>query len=115
LAEESAISSVIINLMRNGIDAMHDAPNPVLTIRARAQNDRAVITVADNGAGIRADILARLFEPFVTSKPAGAGLGLGLVISAQLVRANGGTLDAVNREDGGACFTVNLPIAPTQE
>ena len=115
LAEESAISSVIINLMRNGIDAMHDAPNPVLTIRARAQSDRAVITVADNGAGIRADILARLFEPFVTSKPAGAGLGLGLVISAQLVRANGGTLDAVNREDGGACFTVNLPIAPTQE
>lgn len=115
LAEESAISSVIINLMRNGIDAMHDAPNPVLTIRARAQNGRAILTVSDNGAGIRADILGRLFEPFVTSKPAGAGLGLGLVISAQLVRANGGTLDAVNREDGGACFTVNLPIAPTQE
>ena len=115
LAEESAISSVIINLMRNGIDAMHDAPNPRLTIRARAQNDRAIITVSDNGAGIRADILARLFEPFVTSKPAGAGLGLGLVISAQLVRANGGTLDAINREDGGACFTVNLPIARTQE
>jgi two-component system C4-dicarboxylate transport sensor histidine kinase DctB len=115
LAEESAISSVIINLMRNGIDAMHDVPNPRLTIRARAQNDRAIITVSDNGPGIRADILARLFEPFVTSKPAGAGLGLGLVISAQLVRASGGTLDAINRENGGACFTVNLPIAPTQE
>ena len=115
LAEESAIGSVIVNLMRNAIDAMHDTPNPRLTIRARAQNGRAIITVSDNGPGIRADILARLFEPFVTSKPAGAGLGLGLVISAQLVRANGGTLDAINREGGGACFTVNLPIAGKQE
>jgi len=115
LAEESAIGSVVINLMRNAIDAMHDTPNPRLTIRARAQADRAIITVSDNGPGIRADIFGRLFEPFVTSKPAGAGLGLGLVISAQLVRANGGTLDAINREEGGACFTVNLPIARTQE
>jgi two-component system, NtrC family, C4-dicarboxylate transport sensor histidine kinase DctB len=115
LAEESAIGSVIVNLMRNAIDAMHDAPSPRLKIRARAQNDRAIITVSDNGPGIRADILARLFEPFVTSKPAGAGLGLGLVISAQLVRANGGTLHAINREGGGACFTVNLPMAGKQE
>jgi two-component system C4-dicarboxylate transport sensor histidine kinase DctB len=115
LAEESAIGSIFINLMRNAIDAMHDAPTPQLTIRARAQGDRAIITVSDNGAGIRADILARLFEPFVTSKAAGAGLGLGLVISAQLVRANGGTLGAMNCEGGGACFTVSLPIARTQE
>jgi len=115
LAEESAIGSVIVNLMRNAIDAMHDAPNPRLTIRARAHNERAIITVSDNGPGIRADILARLFEPFVTSKPAGAGLGLGLVISAQLVRASGGTLEATNREEGGACFTVNLPMAAKQE
>ena len=115
LAEESAIGSVMINLMRNAIDAMQGVPNPVLTIRARVQNDRVVITVLDNGPGIRADILGRLFEPFVTSKPAGAGLGLGLVISAQLVRANGGTLDAVNLEEGGACFTVHLPIVRTGE
>jgi two-component system C4-dicarboxylate transport sensor histidine kinase DctB len=71
--------------------------------------------VTDTGPGIRADILPRLFEPFVTSKPAGAGLGLGLVISAQVVRASGGKLSAVNRPEGGACFTVELPIAPAQE
>ena len=115
LAEESAIGSVIINLMRNAIDAMQDQPRPVLEIRARAQGERTTITVSDNGSGIRADILTKLFEPFVTSKPAGAGLGLGLVISAQLVRAVGGTLEASNRAEGGACFTIHLPTAPTQE
>ena len=115
LAEESAIGSVIINLMRNAIDAMQDEPHPVLQIRARAQGEQTIITVSDNGPGIRADILARLFEPFVTSKSAGAGLGLGLVISAQLVGAVGGTLEAANRKEGGACFTIRLPTAPTQE
>lgn len=115
LAEESAIGSVIINLMRNAIDAMQDQPRPVLEIRARAQGERTAITVSDNGSGIRADILTKLFEPFVTSKPAGAGLGLGLVISAQLVRAVGGTLEASNRAEGGARFTIHLPTAPTQE
>ena len=79
--------------------------------RARSQNGRALISFSDTGPGIRADILLRLFEPFVTTKPAGAGLGLGLVISAQLVRAVGGTLRAANRAEGGACFIVDLPAA----
>lgn len=115
LAEESALGSIIINLMRNGIDALRDTPQPLLTIRARTHGERVIVTVSDNGPGIRDDILARLFEPFVTSKPAGAGLGLGLVISAQLVRALGGTLRAINRGEGGACFTIDLPTAPTKE
>ena len=115
LAEESAIGSVLINLMRNAMDALCDAPQPMLSIRARAHGERTRITVSDNGCGIRADILARLFEPFVTSKAAGAGLGLGLVISAQLVRALGGSLEATNLAEGGARFTVHLPTAPAQE
>jgi two-component system C4-dicarboxylate transport sensor histidine kinase DctB len=87
----------------------------VLRIEARARDERAILTLTDTGPGIRADILARLFEPFVTSKPAGAGLGLGLVISAQLVRAAGGTLRASNRDEGGACFVVDLPSPIPQE
>jgi len=115
LADAAAMDGLLINLMRNAIDAMQDAPQRLLRIEARAQGDRVTLTVSDTGPGIRADILPRLFEPFVTSKSAGAGLGLGLVISAESVRAMGGVLRAVNREGGGACFTVDLPIAARQE
>ena len=115
MAEEAAIGSVIINLVRNAIDAMEDASTRKMLIRARSEHGRVLMHVTDTGPGIRADILPRLFEPFVTSKPAGAGLGLGLVISAQVVRASGGKLSAVNRPEGGACFTVDLPTASAQE
>jgi len=115
LADEAAVGSLLINLARNAIDAMHESPHRVLRLQARPHEGRVVLEVTDSGPGIRADILTRLFEPFVTSKPAGTGLGLGLVISAQLVRALGGTLRGANREEGGACFTVDLPIATSQE
>ncbi|MEP6875542.1 MAG: ATP-binding protein [Burkholderiales bacterium] len=115
MGDDAAIGSVIINLVRNAIDAMQDAPTRRLSIRARSVDGRVVMHIADTGPGIRADILHRLFEPFVTSKPAGAGLGLGLVISAEVVRASGGKLSATNLAGGGACFTVDLPIAPLQE
>jgi two-component system C4-dicarboxylate transport sensor histidine kinase DctB len=111
MADEATISSLLGNLMRNAVDAMQGAPQRVLRVEAHAMGERVVLTVTDTGPGIPADILGRLFEPFVTSKPAGAGLGLGLVISAQLVRAAGGTLRAGNRDEGGACFTVDLPSA----
>ena len=115
MADEATVGSLLSNLMRNAIDAMKGAPQRVLRIQARADGERVVMTVTDTGPGIRADILARLFEPFVSSKPAGEGLGLGLVISAQLVRAAGGTLRGSNRDDGGACFTIELPNAAAQE
>jgi len=75
MADEAAMVSLLVNLMRNAIEAMREAPRRVLGIQARAQGGRVILTVTDTGPGIRADILARLFEPFVTSKPAGAGPG----------------------------------------
>jgi len=113
MAEEAALGSVLVNLMRNAIDAMQASPSPRRTLRleARPQEGRVILRVSDTGPGIPPDILPRLFEPFVTSKPAGTGLGLGLVISAQLVRAMDGTLRAANLPDGGACFVVDLPAA----
>lgn len=115
MADEETTGSLLTNLMRNAIEAMHGSTTRILRVSARAMGDRAILTVTDTGPGIRADILARLFEPFVTSKPAGAGLGLGLVIAAQLVRAFGGTLRASNNDEGGACFVADLPSVPLKE
>ncbi|WP_239143121.1 ATP-binding protein [Variovorax sp. WS11] len=111
MAEEAALGSVLVNLMRNAIDAMQASPRRTLRLEARPQEGRVMLRVSDSGPGIAPDILPRLFEPFVTSKPAGTGLGLGLVISAQLVRAMDGTLRAANLPEGGACFVVDLPVA----
>jgi two-component system C4-dicarboxylate transport sensor histidine kinase DctB len=113
MAEEAALGSVLVNLMRNAIDAMQASPSPRCTLRleARPQEGRVILRVSDTGPGIPSDILPRLFEPFVSSKPAGTGLGLGLVISAQLARAMDGTLRAANLPEGGACFVVDLPAA----
>ncbi len=108
IADEAALSSVFVNLMRNAIEAMEDTPERRLHIRARCRGQRAVIEMCDSGHGIAAEILPRLFEPFVTSKPAGAGLGLGLVISAQLLGTMAGSLAAHNAVDGGACFVIEL-------
>jgi two-component system C4-dicarboxylate transport sensor histidine kinase DctB len=90
---------------------MQDAPVRTLRLEARPKEGRVLLSVTDTGPGIRPDILPRLFEPFVTGKAAGSGLGLGLVISAQLVRSMDGSLRAANLDGGGACFVIDLPAA----
>lgn len=117
MAEEARLEQVILNLLGNAIDAMAASPIRLLRIVA-AHSDtaagRCVIRVCDTGPGIRPDILPRLFEPFVTSKPAGAGLGLGLMISAHIVREWGGSLRADNLQGGGACFAIELTYVATE-
>ncbi len=110
LADRIRLEQVIINLLRNAIDATRDTPAPriELTLAAGAQ---AVLTVRDNGHGI-AD-LDKLFEPFWTTKKPGDGVGLGLAISSGIVKDCGGRLTAKNAEDGGAVFEVQLPLLAT--
>jgi signal transduction histidine kinase len=74
---------------------------------------RVQIAVEDNGPGIPADIRPHLFEPFVTSKPAGEGTGLGLAVCRGLVEAGGGSLTAEESPLGGARFVVELPAEPS--
>ena len=118
LAEETRLEQVLVNLLGNAIDAMVASPLRCLRVEASAVGtalDHCLIRVSDTGPGVRADILPRLFEPFITSKPAGAGLGLGLMISAHIVREFGGSLRACQMDDAGACFEIELPRAKTQE
>lgn len=69
------------------------------------------IIVADTGHGIPPEDLPRLFDPFFTTKPVGSGTGLGLSIVYEIIKAHGGHINAANGEDGGACFTLVLPMA----
>lgn len=106
-ADRLRLEQVIINLLRNALDATKDSKSPQIDIILTA-GDAAVLSVRDNGHGI-VD-LDNLFEPFYTTKKPGEGVGLGLAISSGIVTDLGGRLVARNSEDGGAVFEVQLPL-----
>jgi two-component system C4-dicarboxylate transport sensor histidine kinase DctB len=103
------LEQVILNLIGNALDAVADADEPWIRIRARENGDTVAIAVADNGHGISAAEIDRIFDPFFTTKPLGKGLGLGLSISYGIVQDFGGQIHAANRPEGGAELTVELP------
>jgi two-component system C4-dicarboxylate transport sensor histidine kinase DctB len=105
------IEQVLVNLLRNALDANRDTGGRRILLRTRRDGDTVRISVSDEGPGIAAAAMQRLFEPFFTTKPAGQGLGLGLAISASIANALGGALDAANRAEGGAVFTLRLRAA----
>jgi two-component system C4-dicarboxylate transport sensor histidine kinase DctB len=102
------IEQVLVNLLRNALDANRDTGSRRILVQTRRDGDAVRISVADEGRGIAPEASKRLFEPFFTTKPAGQGLGLGLAISASIANALGGALDAANRPEGGAVFTLRL-------
>ena len=111
IADPIQIQQVLINLIRNAVDAMPDGGE--LTIASRPCGDCMVeLSVADRGAGIPPQILETLFTPFKTTK--GQGMGIGLSISRAIVEANGGRIAGRNRAGGGAVFRFDLPLALTQ-
>jgi two-component system C4-dicarboxylate transport sensor histidine kinase DctB len=106
------LEQVIINLLRNALDATKDEREPQIDL-VLAAGETAVLTVRDNGHGI-AD-LENLFEPFYTTKKPGEGVGLGLAISSGIVADLGGRLTARNAEGGGAVFEMQLPVLESPE
>ncbi|PZP36558.1 MAG: sensor histidine kinase [Roseateles depolymerans] len=113
LGQQVRIEQVLVNLLRNGIDASAEAGGAEVWLEAEvdAAAGQALLRVSDQGVGLSAEVQARLFEPFFTTKRRGEGLGLGLSISASIANALGGSLQAANREPGGAQFTLRLPLA----
>jgi two-component system, LuxR family, sensor kinase FixL len=106
-ADRVQIQQVLINLMRNAMEAMRDSETRLLTVRTAPAEDGFVeIEVADTGPGISDDILPQLFRPFVTTKA--GGMGIGLSISKRIVEAHGGTITARRNERGGATFRFTL-------
>lgn len=100
---------VFCNLIKNAIDAMPDGGT--LTITAEVDEPSVVIRFEDTGVGLPPGTEDRIFEPFFTTKEVGQGTGLGLAICRDIVEKYGGQISGRNREEGGACFTLTIPLA----
>jgi PAS domain S-box-containing protein len=114
LADADQLHQVMLNLIINAQQSLQDHLGP-RRIRVTSCYDYLAdvvcITVADNGPGIPPHLRARIFEPYFTTKPTGVGLGVGLAVSLGIVEAHGGTLTAASPSEGGAVFTITLPVA----
>lgn len=106
------LGRVLLNLMINGLQAVGSGGEVRLSARRVSpqggEDDVVVIEVCDNGPGIPAELLDRIFNPFFTTRAAGTGLGLPIV--HRIVEAHGGAIRAMNRAEGGARFVVRLPM-----
>ncbi len=106
LADKIQVQQVLLNLIRNAVEAMELSPRRELTIATARRGDHVEITVADTGTGLDPDVAQRLFQPFVTSKP--HGMGVGLSICRTIVEAHGGRIEATPNPGGGTIFSFTL-------
>jgi signal transduction histidine kinase len=106
-ADRDQILQVLLNLVRNALDAM--PAGGTLRVAARRDGDEVAFTVSDSGAGIAPGDLPRVFEPYFTTKEGGTGLGL--AIAQRIVEEHGGRIDVASTPGEGATFTVRLPVA----
>jgi two-component system, NtrC family, sensor histidine kinase HupT/HoxJ len=104
------LQQVMMNLVQNACDATAGQPEARLEISAEVEGKSVHLRFADNGPGIARENLPRIFDPFFTTKPVGKGTGLGLAISYGIVEQHGGRIEAGNGPNGGAVFTVVLPL-----
>lgn len=116
-ADRGRVRQLLNNLVTNSLQALEGVPGPRLDIETRLEQSGAeaqvVIVVGDNGPGFQRELLARVFDPYVTSKAKGTGLGLAIV--KKIVEEHGGRIEADNRPEGGARVQVVLPARATRE
>lgn len=108
-ADRIQIEQVLLNLIRNAIESTKDTTNPLVRVAVRKREDDLIVQVIDNGRGASANELARMFEPFYTTRA--EGLGLGLSISQSIIEAHGGRLTAAANPERGLTVQFTLPLA----
>jgi two-component system sensor kinase FixL len=110
-ADHVQVEQVLVNLLRNAVDALEGLSRREITVTTERSipTGMAVVHVADTGSGIAPEVAERLFQPFITSKE--NGLGIGLSISRDIVRAHSGDIVVAAKPGGGTIFSVTLPMA----
>jgi nitrogen fixation/metabolism regulation signal transduction histidine kinase len=109
LGDPAQIRQIIHNLVQNAEDALSETPGGLFSVRTRQDGDRVVMEMRDNGPGFPAELLARAFEPYFTTKARGTGLGLAIV--KKIVDEHGGEVRLRNMDDGGADIRIRLRVA----
>ncbi|MCA9493576.1 MAG: hypothetical protein KC621_26775 [Myxococcales bacterium] len=109
--QATAVRQVLLNLVGNALDAVDGCSTRRVELRVTALDGEAVVRVSDSGPGIDHAIRARLFQPFVTSKPPGRGTGLGLWVAHGLLSEAGGTLRAVRSDASGTVMEAAWPLS----
>lgn len=109
------IEQVMVNLIGNAMHAMENLEDKKIDITLTYKDAKQVLQIRDYGPGIPDEELERVFEPFYTTKKAGQGLGLGLSISYRIIDSLGGALSVANHPEGGAVFTLSLPVDPNRD
>ena len=111
-ADRGRVRQILNNLITNALEALEGVAAPTLEIttklEASGDAEYAAVSVCDNGPGFQRELLGRVFDPYVTSKPKGTGLGLAIV--KKIIEEHGGRIDADNRPEGGARVRVVLPV-----
>jgi PAS domain S-box-containing protein len=115
-ADSSQLQQVLVNLIENSRYELADGEiGGRLFIGTKRNGEWIDVVIRDNGPGIPQSMLNRIFDPFYTTKPSGEGTGLGLSLSYGIVQEHGGTLSARNSEEGGAEFSMRLPLSYLRE
>ena len=109
MGDKTQLRQVIHNLLQNAQDALADVPAPSILVRTEAKGGRIRLSIQDNGSGFPEQLMTRLFEPYVTSKPKGTGLGLAIV--KKIVDEHSGVIHIENIKPHGACVSISLPLA----
>ena len=113
LIDATQVQQVVVNLVRNSLEALEATPDGKVTVTTEPDGpDFVRVRIIDNGPGLAPEVAARLFQPFVTTKRNGTGIGL--PICKTIVEGHGGRIAAVAADGGGACFTFTVPVAPTE-